>query len=262
MRDVRLVGRESQLENLCVVLVAPRNPLNIGAVARAMSNFGVETLRVVNPYEVAFRDARSAVGAEDLLSRAELFGSVAEAVADCVLVVGTTAAGRREPLHPMHRLAEAAGLVRTALMAGRVVLMFGSEKRGLLNEDLAYCHWVLNIPTAERQPSMNLGQAAAVCLYELARVSSADSGEKSAKGAQIVDKSEQTAATGVELERLTNILLETLDASGYTLPDKAALTEQNVRRLIRRVNPDRDDAELLLGMLRQMLWKLRSAERF
>jgi TrmH family RNA methyltransferase len=260
MRDVRLVGRESQLENLCVVLVAPRNPLNIGAVARAMSNFGVETLRVVNPYEVAFRDARSAVGAEDLLSRAEVFGSVADAVADCVLVVGTTAAGRREPLQPVHRLAEAAGLMGAALAGGRVALLFGSEKRGLLNEDLAHCQWVLNIPTRERQPSMNLGQAAAVCLYELSRECS-DAGEESAEGAHSAASCEATTATGGELERLTDILLEALDVSGYTLPDKAAVTEQNVRRLIRRVNFDHDDADLLLGMLRQILWMLRSAER-
>ncbi len=82
------------LDNLRVVLVATRNPLNIGAVARAMSNFGVRRLRVVNPYEVAFREARSAVGAAGLLEKAEQYEGVAEAVADCSLVVGTTAAGR------------------------------------------------------------------------------------------------------------------------------------------------------------------------
>lgn len=249
MRYVRLVEKQSQLESLCVVLVAPRNPLNIGAVARAMSNFGVDTLRVVNPYEVAFRDARSAVGAEDLLSQSEVFGSVAEAVADCVLVVGTTAAGRREPVHPVYRLAEAAGLIRTALIGGRVALLFGSEKRGLLNEDLAHCHWVLNIATRERQPSMNLGQAAAVCLYELARGPSV-----AASGLEIAAKD---AATSEELERLTGLLVEALSISGYTSPDKAALTEGNMRRLVRRLDPESADVQLLQGMLRQILWKLR-----
>src|ERR1039457_1226565 len=83
------------LDNLRVVLVATRNPLNIGAAARAMSNFGVRRLRVVNPYEAAFREARSAVGAAGLLARAEQYGSVAEAVADCRLVGGTTAGGGR-----------------------------------------------------------------------------------------------------------------------------------------------------------------------
>jgi len=87
-------------DHLRVVLVEARNPLNIGAAARAMSNFGVRHLRVVNPYEVAFRQARSAVGAADLLATAEEYKSVAEAVADCRLVVGTTAVGHRDLHHP------------------------------------------------------------------------------------------------------------------------------------------------------------------
>src|SRR5208283_535354 len=92
------------LDNLCVVLVATRNPLNLGAAARAMSNFGFARLRVVNPYEVAFREARSAVGASGLLANAEEHKSVAEAVADCALVVGTTAVRHRELQHPLPRL--------------------------------------------------------------------------------------------------------------------------------------------------------------
>ena len=79
------------LHQLRVVLVAPRNPLNIGAAARAMSNFGFLHLRVVNPYDVAFREARSAVGASEVLANAEEYKSLAEAIADCTLVVGTTA---------------------------------------------------------------------------------------------------------------------------------------------------------------------------
>src|SRR5258708_38763732 len=92
------------LDNLRVVLVATRNPLNIGAAARAMSNFGVRRLRVVNPYEVAFREARSAVGAAPLLARAEQYESVAEAVADCRLGGGTAALGRRDLQHRLQRL--------------------------------------------------------------------------------------------------------------------------------------------------------------
>ena len=79
-----------------MVLVAARNPLNIGAAARAMSNFGFLRLRVVNPYAAAFREARSAVGASAVLARAEEYKTVAEAVADCALVVGTSAVGKRE----------------------------------------------------------------------------------------------------------------------------------------------------------------------
>ena len=83
-------------DRLRVVLVATRNPLNVGAAARAMSNFGFSRLRVVAPYDVAFREARSAVGAPQLLKNAEEFQNVSDAVADCSLVVGTTAAGKRE----------------------------------------------------------------------------------------------------------------------------------------------------------------------
>src|SRR5271168_4404736 len=95
------------LENLRVVLVAPRNPLNIGAVARAMSNFGAMHLRVVTPYEKAWREAKSAVGAAELLQRAEEFSSLREAIADCTLVVGTTAVGNREIRQPLHPLDQA-----------------------------------------------------------------------------------------------------------------------------------------------------------
>ena len=155
---------------LAVVLVSTRNPLNIGAAARAMSNMGFLRLRVVNPYEASFREARSAIGAASLLKSAEEFPSVAEAVADCSLVVGTTAVRHRELQQPLNLLKPGAALIGKQLRAGRrVALLFGSEKRGLSNDDLSYCHWLLHIPTREEHISMNLGQAVAVCLWELAR---------------------------------------------------------------------------------------------
>src|SRR5271157_4132394 len=126
-------------DNLCVVLVATRNPLNFGAAARAMSNFGFSHLRVVNPYEQAFREARSAVGAAALLASAQEYKSVADAVADCTLVVGTTAVRHRELQHPLRRLDSGARLIRKQLArrgGGRVALLFGSEKVGLSNQDL------------------------------------------------------------------------------------------------------------------------------
>src|SRR5438876_5473751 len=131
---------------LRLILVAPRNPLNIGAAARAMSNFGFFHLRVVNPYELAFREARSAVGAAPLLTRAEEFKSLAEAVEDCTLVIGTTAVGQRQLQHPVRRLDQTSRALRKHLATGRVALLFGSEKRGLSNEDLSHCHWLLRIP--------------------------------------------------------------------------------------------------------------------
>src|SRR5271154_5354909 len=133
----------TEIDRLSIVLVSTRNPLNIGAAARAMSNFGFLHLRVVNPYEAAFREARSAVGASTVLSRAEEFASVAEAVADCTLVVGATAVGHRELQHPARPLEAAARVIRKRLRSCRVALLFGSEKVGLSNRDLSHCHWLL-----------------------------------------------------------------------------------------------------------------------
>ena len=234
-------------DNLCVVLVATRNPLNLGAAARAMSNFGFTRLRVVNPYEVAFREARSAVGASALLASAEEYTNVAEAVADCTLVVGTTAARHRELQHPVHRLEHGTRLIRKRLASGRVALLFGSEKVGLSNESLSHCHWLMHIPTCEEHISMNLGQAVAVCLYELVRDAKAASGSP--------DRVQRAPA--VEVERIMAVVLDALRASGYVKPGAAGATEKKLQRLLRRLNLSAIDAEVLLGMLRQIGWKLR-----
>src|ERR1700678_537301 len=143
----------AELGRLSVVLVATRNPLNVGAAARAMSNFGFSRLRVVAPYDVAFREARSAVDAPQLLKNAEEFQNVSDAVADCSLVVGTTAAGKRELKHPLKPLEEGAVSIRQALAANRVALLFGSEKRGLSTNDFSHCHWLMRIPTRDENLS-------------------------------------------------------------------------------------------------------------
>jgi tRNA/rRNA methyltransferase len=229
---------------LRVVLVAPRNPLNIGAAARAMANFGCARLRVVNPYEVAFREARSAVGAAPLLASAEEFTTVAAAVADCALVVGTTSVGHRELQHPLRQLESGAHRMRQA--AGPVALLFGSEKFGLSNEDMSHCHWLMRIPTVDLDRSMNLGQAVAVCLYELARNSRAV--------AKNPEKLKPAAAA--DTEQITAMLVEALERSGYIKPLTAGSAKTKVRRLVRRLNLGAHDAPVVLGMLRQILWKL------
>jgi len=233
------------MDSLRVVLVATRNPLNIGAVARAMSNFGALHLRVVQPYERAFRDAKSAVGAGDVLRKAEEFGSVEEAVGDCGLVVGTTAIGNREIRHPLRSLDRAGALIRKRLAKDRVAVLFGSEKWGLSNESLSYCHWVTHIPTRAEHQSMNLGQAAAVVLYELAR------GERSFE-----ERTKRSAAKMETVERLTESMLECLERSGYVAARSEALAEVKLRRMLRRFELDAVDAEVLLGMMKKVEWKL------
>jgi TrmH family RNA methyltransferase len=231
-----------------VVLVAPRNPLNIGAVARVMSNFGFTHLRVVNPYEVAFREAKSAVGAAGLLQRAEEFSHLPDAIADCQLVVGTTAIGNRQPQHAIDSLVPAARKIRRALARAPVALLFGSEKWGLSNEALSHCHSLLHIPARREHLSMNLGHAVAVCLYELARQGSRP--ESAAPRATLVP------ARSDDLERLTQTLRHVLEVSGYINPRAQHIAEEKLRRLVRRLRLSAADAEVLLGMLHKVLWKL------
>ena len=234
-------------DNLRVVLVETRNPLNIGASARAMANFGFPRLRVVNPYDVAFREARSAVGAAPLLQAAEEYSSVADAVADCRLVVGTTSVGHRGLQHPLRRLEFGARLIGRALAKAPVALLFGSEKFGLTNDDLSHCHWLMRIPTEPVDLSMNLGQAVALCLYELAR----DPAAAAARPPKTIAR-----ATAGETEQVTLRLLEILRKSGYTNPVTEESTEEKVRRLVRRLDIAGRDVPVLLGMLRQILWKI------
>jgi TrmH family RNA methyltransferase len=234
------------------VLVAARNPLNIGAAARAMSNFGFSTLRVVNPYQIAFREAQSAVGAEILLANAAEYASVAEAVADCGLVVGTSALQHRELQHPLRSLQDAAPLICQQLSSGRVALLFGSEKRGLKNEDLSHCNWLMRIPTRDVHSSMNLGQAVAICLYEIASVS-----QDSPTSSLPDEQAHGAMAASGDVERFTGLLLEALTLSGYVKPGADASTEEKVRRMVRRLHLQADDAEIWLGMMRKILHKLK-----
>jgi tRNA/rRNA methyltransferase len=250
-RKIERLPALDALDDLVVVLVRARNPLNIGAAARAMSNFGAHRLRLVNPFADGFRQARSAVGASDLLEKAEEFKTVAEAVADCALVLGTTAIRKRVLLQPVRRLDEVAGIaVRQQLQTGRVAVLFGSEKIGLTSRDLSHCHWLLNIPTSQRNISMNLGQSVAVCLYELARGSQPEPPSKPIE-----------PATAGQTEMITECLLESLRISGYVKPGTAEMFEKKARSLILRFNLEDYDAKLLLGMVRQIVWKLRNGEK-
>src|SRR5215471_18513757 len=190
-----------------------------------MHDFGFRHLRVVNEYAVPFEEARSAVDAGAVLASAQSFSSLGEAIADCTLVVGTTAVGERALEHPLHALSEAAQIIHSELASetARVALLFGSEKTGLSNEELSYCHWLLTIPMRQhedlRHPSMNLGQAAAVCLYELVR----QTGVHAGTGVR------EPARSG-EIDRFVGLFRETLQATGYTRRHPANCSDAQLRR--------------------------------
>jgi tRNA/rRNA methyltransferase len=145
------------------VLNAPRNPKNIGASARGMANFGFRQLAVVNPYAVAWRETRAAVNAGEVVEKAKKFDSLKAAIRSAHVVIGTSAASRRAAVALWIGLDQLRTIVHDAAQTKKsVALVFGSERSGLSNEDLAFCHYVLRIPTVPECPSMNLSQAVAV----------------------------------------------------------------------------------------------------
>ena len=243
---------QSELRRVIVVLVRARNPNNIGAVARAMHDFGYSNLRIVNDFAMPLEGARSAVDASAVLLSATTHATVSEAVGDCSLVVGTTAVGERDLAHPLLALSDAAPKVMASVQAEQsVALLFGSEKTGLSNDELSHCHFLLTIPMFQhadaRHLSMNLGQAVAICLYELVR---------NRPLAQPSRLSEEASAA--DLERLTTLLGELLEASEYLRHHPANSDLANLRRLILRLHLMRTDVPVWMGILRQALWKLRN----
>jgi TrmH family RNA methyltransferase len=238
-----------QRERLDVVLVSPRNPLNIGAVARAMANFGLLRLTVVAPFAEHWREARSAVGAPELLLSARETATLSEAVAESTLVIGTGTLTYRRAEQEVVPLPALAPRVADALsQGGRVTVVFGPENHGLTREDLSYCHLLVEIPTEPQQPSMNLGQAAAVCFYELSsRVNTASPTPKSASA----------AVPSAVLDRLGELIDATMTAASYSPVSMQAANRHDLRLMLRRLRLTAHDTRRALGFFRRVLHRLR-----
>jgi TrmH family RNA methyltransferase len=276
-----------EAQSVDVVLVSPRNPLNIGAVARAMANFGFDRLTVVAPFEAHWREARSAVGAPELLQGAKEAPTLAEAVAGSTLVIGTGTLTHRKPEQRVVALPELAPLVQDELgRGGRIALVFGPEKHGLTREHLSWCQLLVEIPTDPRQPSMNLGQAVAVCLYELAsrafrageeaeahinleaHAAPFDSapggllksrpvaGRSHTPVGESADQLPAATASG-NLDLLAGVIEETMTAAGYSPRSMQAANRHDLRLLLRRLAPAGRDTRRILGLFRRILWRLR-----
>lgn len=239
-----------QRDALEVILVRPRNPLNIGAAARAMANFGLTRLTVVAPYAPHWREARSAVGAPELLAEARLTESLAEACAQATLVLGTGTSSTRKAEQPILALPHLPALIDQQLAAsGRIAIVFGPEKHGLTRDDLALCHSMVEIPTHTHQPSMNLGQAVAVCLYEM--VIHAGSLEASST-------TPTTAASSERLERLADLVAEVMAASRYSPAQMQSSNRHDLSLMLRRLAPTEHDTRRLLGLFRRIDWQLKN----
>jgi TrmH family RNA methyltransferase len=235
-----------------IVLVRPRNPLNIGAAARAMANFGFDDLVLVAPYDPVWKESRSAVGAGHVIKSARATNSLVEALADRTLVVGTTTGKRRNLDRDLISLRDFPAWLARHRNSAPAALLFGSEKTGLSNEALSYCHALVRIPTTHQSPSMNLGQAVALCCYELARSGKAATSPASS-GAHHSEPADLQA-----LDHLLLRLVDVLDASGYFTPKAREAQLLKLRRLVFDLRLTSRNARLLGGVIAQIEWRLKT----
>jgi tRNA/rRNA methyltransferase len=233
-----------------VVLVRPRNPLNIGAAARAMANFGLHEMVVVAPHPPVWQETRSAVGAEEIVQSARAVESLPDAIGDRTWIVGTTSGSRRNLDRELIPLDDPASWLPKRARSGRVALLFGSEKTGLSNEEMSHCHALVKIPTSRQCPSMNLGQAVAVCCYEMARAGAILNRPLTARIHQS-DPAQQQAVEHV-FERVARVL----DEVGYLKPKSRAATLIKLRRLLLDLELTNNDVKILGGIMAQIEWKL------
>jgi TrmH family RNA methyltransferase len=224
-----------------------------------MANFGFSRLTVVAPYAPHWREARSAIGAPELLINAKETDSLAQAVTDCTLVIGTGTLTYRKPEQRVVPLPGLAAPVEREMGGrGRVALVFGPEKHGLTRDDLSLCHLFVEIPTDARQPSMNLGQAVAVCMYELAaRVFPAGEGNRATvRPIATVSPHGQTAISN-DLELLAGLVEQVMDAAKYSPASMKEANRHDLRLLLRRLAPTEKDSRRILGLFRRILWRLK-----
>ena len=219
-----------------IVLVGARNPLNIGAAARAMANFGLADLALVRPYGEAWRRARSARAGAAVLAQARVFASLPEAIADCGYVIGTAGLAGRHPEIPVADWSDLA----QRLPATRCALVFGSEKTGMTVADIGCCHVLAHIDTAPAAPSMNLGQAVAVCAYELQR-------RRATPAAP-----EDSAADWGQRDLLVRQITPVLEHIGVFRPQHRAGQMRRLRRMLLAWRLRPADIRLLLGVAREM----------
>lgn len=226
-----------------IILVETTHPGNIGAAARAMKNMGLTELVLVNPY--AFPDEKAvyrSASAADVVEAATVVGTVEEAIADCHLVIGTSARDRRIPW-PMLNPGECGAKVSaTQAEGGKVGLLFGRESRGLTNDELQKCQYHVNIPTGEAYSSLNLAMAVQVICYEILQARLAMSEHDNTGW-------DQPPATSEELEHFFGHLEQTLVQVGFHDPENPRQLLTRLRRLFARVHPDKMEVSILRGFL-------------
>lgn len=228
-----------RLTGIRVVLVGTTHPGNIGAAARAMKTMGLRDLVLVSPryFPSEEADARAAA-AIDVLEQARVVNTLSEAIADCGLVIGSSAQNRALPW-PMLSMREMGVRVRTESQYQPVALVFGQEKNGLDNEELSLCHYHVQIPTDPACRSLNLAAAVQVFCYEVMMAGMPTD----------LELPEIASATADEMELFYTHLFDTLIRVDFLDPEQPKLLRERLRRLFNRTRPDQNEINILRGIL-------------
>ncbi len=233
------------LDRVCCVLVEPSHPGNIGAAARALKTMGIGRLALVKPRVFPSPEATArASGADDVLAAATVHSTLAEAIADCAIAVGTTARARYIEW-PVEAPRDAAAWIAARPGAPRVALVFGREQAGLTNAEMALCQRMIRIPTNPEYSSLNLAQAVQLCAYEVRLQALAAAVPAAAPQAA----PGETLATAAELAQLTAHWLRVMTRVDYFDPDKPKLLPRRVRRLLNKAALLHSEAQILRGFL-------------
>ena len=262
---------ETALDEVRIVLVQPIGPLNVGSVARAMKNMGLRHLVLVSPLcDYLGEQARlMAVHAQDLLEAARVVATLPEALAGCTKAIATTSVERSRSIE----LENPKIALPWLLQSGPSALIFGSEDRGLSNDELKYAQRFVRIPSSDAYHSLNLAQAVAVCCYQLyqSAISQDDAVGENAPGSMTNEFSclssphpplkagETLGSVPLEaLEQYYEHLEAVLLKIGYLYPHTAQSRLEKFRRLLNRATPTPEEVSMLRGILRQMEWALQS----
>ncbi|HVY23845.1 MAG TPA: RNA methyltransferase [Steroidobacteraceae bacterium] len=224
-----------------IVLSHTSHPGNVGAVARAMKNMGLSELHLVNPCEYRDYEAYArASGADDVLNAAVVHPQLHSAISDCGLVFGTSARQRHIPFVPVEPRDCAAQAVQVAKAGNRVAVVFGSERTGLQNEELALCHHLVTIPTSDVYTSLNLAMAVQIIAYEIFLA---------ARGECAAPERDEPLATIDDLERMYVHLSDVLEGTHFRDHSQSGNLMSRVRRIFNRAQLDQRELRILRGML-------------
>lgn len=245
----------TELSRIRVVLVNTSHPGNIGAVARAMKNMGLSRLWLVEPNDYPSAEATArASGADDVLAGAQVVGSLDEAIADCALVVGSSARVRTIPWPNLDPRACAARMVETAA-TDEVALVMGRERTGLTNAELERCQYHVHIPANPDYRSLNLAAATQVLVYEVRMAALQRAGQEAAGW-----HTDHPPATAAELEGFYAHLEQTLVELDFLDPANPRQLMRRLRRLFNRAGLDQMELNILRGILTAAQKARRSGE--